>query len=432
MTQARVALLRTHKKNSNVTEIVDRIWHKQHTESGKAMYELCINLKGFYIKAGQFIGCKVDLVPQQVCESLSRLQDKVPAMKPEMVRQIIETEFSPRTLKDLFQEIDLESTLGSASIAQVHRGRLRTPHQENDGKGQEIAVKVQFPDAERKMRADFWNLRKLAAILEKYDLPVQLSGAIDELEGQVKLEFDFRNEAKFMDAISDNLKSMKRQVCIPRSVPGLVTKRVLVMDYLEGVQLAELSRLTQAYSERARKAAARRILTRLSKAYGRMMLVDGVFQADGHPGNILVMKNGTVGLLDYGQSKVLTEDQRLAFARMVCALNDKKDEDVLTAMDMMGVLTKNPHQASRLKHASNMFDTLGSLDAFSAESVLKLNPITRFPTDYFLVVRVIQLLRALAHNMEVDDFSCVHQWQGYAGTAIKNAKRGQSVDIKGI
>jgi len=418
-TQARVNLLELQGQQD--TQRVVDIWKKRHTRAGKEMFDLCIDLQGFYIKAGQFMGSRGDFMPMEVCESLAALQDQVPPMSAAQARRVIERELAPRSINDIFSEIDLDTPIGSASIAQVHKGYLRKGAPGVNKDGTPVAVKIQYPDAERKMTSDFRNLRKLASVLQVTDLKFDLVSAVDELESQVRLEFDFTREARVMDGIADNLKGIQRRVKIPRSVPGLVTKRMLVMDYLDGVQVTRLGNYN--LSESQRKMAAKRILTRLSEAYGRMMLTDGLFQADGHPGNILVMKGGTVGLLDYGQSKALDEHERLNFAKMIVALNQKDKHKVVQAMGSLGIVTEKQHVQSQCQHAYNMFDTLGEIDAFGPDSVLKANPIKEFPRDFFFVLRVVQLLRGLAHGMGVDDFSCAHQWKPFARAALKHRQR---------
>jgi predicted unusual protein kinase regulating ubiquinone biosynthesis (AarF/ABC1/UbiB family) len=424
-TQARVKLLAVQGPKND--QRVADIWKARHKNAGKDMLSLCIDLQGFYIKAGQFMGSRGDFIPLEICESLAALQDQVPPMKSEKARSVIERELAPLSIDDVFYDLDLEKPLGSASIAQVHKGHMRKRasrgrgnHDNSSSKGTPVAVKIQYPDAEKKMVSDFHNLRKLASVLQVTDLKFDLVSAVDELESQVRLEFDFRREASIMNGIADNLKRIERRVKIPRSVPGLVTKRMLVMDYLDGVQVTRLADCN--ISEAQRKIAAKRVLTRLSEAYGRMMLTDGIFQADGHPGNILVMKGGQVGLLDYGQSKILEEGQRLNFARMIVALNDKDKHKVVQAMSNLGIVTEKQHLQSQCQHAYNMFDTMGKMDAFGPNSVLKANPVKEFPGDFFFVLRVVQLLRGLAHGMGVDDFSCAGQWKPYARAALKRSK----------
>jgi len=197
------------------------------------------------------------------------------------------------------------------------------------------------------------------------------------------------------------------------------------MDYLEGVQVNELGKHAQL-SEKERRVASKRILTRLSEAYGRMIIVDGVFQADGHPGNILVMGGGTVGLLDYGQSKTLSDEQRLKFAEMILALNQSKQDKVVAAMSALGIVTAKSQHESQVQHAYNMFDTRGvTMDLFGPNSLLKANPVTEFPQEFFFVLRVVQLLRGLGHGMGVEDFSCASQWKPFAEHAVNHRGRNR-------
>ena len=122
------------------------------------------------------------------------------------------------------------------------------------------------------------------------------------------------------------------------------------------------TRLTGSLSEATKRMAARRILSRVSEAYGRMLLLDGLFQADGHPGNILVMKGGKIGLIDYGQSKQLPDSYRAAFAQLVLALARRDEQAISTALRGVGVVTDRdaPGDAPlRTKLAVGMFDTRG-------------------------------------------------------------------------
>lgn len=123
-----------------------------------------------------------------------------------------------------------------------------------------------------------------------------------------------------MDSVAQSLRKISNRVVVPRSIPGLVTPRVLVMHYMEGVPLRELGSKTKNLSARKKQAAKQIILSRISEAYGRMILEHGLFQADGHPGNILVQEGAKIALLDYGQSKHLPDKDRLAFAKVILAL----------------------------------------------------------------------------------------------------------------
>jgi predicted unusual protein kinase regulating ubiquinone biosynthesis (AarF/ABC1/UbiB family) len=124
-----------------------------------------------------------------------------------------------------------------------------------------------------------------------------------------------------MDAIASHLAPIRARVAVPRSIPGLVTRRVMAMTFMEGTPLTALADRVAHLPQWQRERAARIILANISEAYGRMVLGEGLFQADGHPGNILVRPGGAIALLDYGQSKQLPPGERAALARLIGALH---------------------------------------------------------------------------------------------------------------
>ncbi|PRW59732.1 putative aarF domain-containing kinase 1 [Chlorella sorokiniana] len=434
-------------------------WAAQHRKAAEQMYKLCVDLRGFYLKTGQFIGARGDFVPEQICRKLSLLHDQVPPMPAEQAREVIERELGV-PLAAVFEWIDLETPLGSASISQVHKAKLRCPGRqrrnrpflrpvwdllrggynaadivpsgrppvdmqlacEQAPKSGIVAVKVQYPDALPTMALDLSNIRLAAAFLSKTEIKFDLVSAVDELAAQIKLEFDFRREARIMDAVARQFEKLNHRIEVPRSVPSLVTDRLLVMNFLEGVPITRLERHTQNLSEATKRLAARRILSRVSEAYGRMLLLDGLFQADGHPGNILVMKGGKIGLIDYGQSKRLSDSYRAAFAQLVLAMDRGKEEDVAAALAGIGVVTEKEDPALKARLAYGMFDTRGKVDPFSPDSPIKKCGIQKFPPDMFFVLRVVQLLRGLATGMKVSNFSCANQWKPFAKEAEKQLK----------
>uniref|UniRef100_A0A7S1WZN2 LysM domain-containing protein n=1 Tax=Tetraselmis chuii TaxID=63592 RepID=A0A7S1WZN2_9CHLO len=374
LAQGRAKLMRM--RGRSVEEVKEMLWTPHHSWAGDEMYSLAIDLRGFYLKVFQFIGARGDFVPEPICRKLSRLHDEVPPMPPQQVKKIILKELGVSNIHDVFEWIDLEKPLGSASLAQVHKARLvrpgstmclALPHgrkgfpdpvtaihkvkpgetlfkiakansltireilaknpgldqdkllpgllislpvkpdaspsagtpqdvqrtvaacaaktsKENGAPDGVVVVKVQYPDASREMAMDLGNIRSFAYFLSKTELKFDLVSAVNELADQIRLEFFFKREARVMDTIAGHLKNIRRRVLVPTSVDGLVTDRMLVMQYLDGVQITKMQDKMDNLSPRARKMAARRVLTRVSEAYGRMLLLEGLFQADGHPG----------------------------------------------------------------------------------------------------------------------------------------------------
>lgn len=164
-----------------------------------------------------------------------------------------------------------------------------------------------------------------------------------------------------MDAIASHVADLKDELTVPRSVPGLVTRRVLAMGFVDGDQISRLGGRASRLPASARRAAAKKILSRLSRGYGAMILREGLFQADSHPGNILVRRGGRVALLDYGQSKQLPETDRLAFARLVLTMEKGYQRadgpTVAKALHELGLRFSKDDIDIQKKMAYGMFDT---------------------------------------------------------------------------
>ncbi|GJP40542.1 hypothetical protein CLOM_g211 [Closterium sp. NIES-68] len=427
-------------------------WQRQHEKGADILYALCTDMKGFFLKAGQFLA-KPDLSPLPWVAKLSSLHDSAPADPFPLVLRTIEAELGGAAWRDVWEWVE-EQPLGSASIAQVHRGRLRG--------GKEVAIKVQHAGSKPLMLMDLANLKAFAAFLQRTELNMDVMGALTELEKQIRYEFDFRREAAAMDTIQVSLagsaasgteaasqrqRTKKRwnllarpapaaaspsPVVVPRSVPGLVTKRLLVMDLIKGVPIMQMEEEMHKRGVDTKgffaMRAKRSIFRSLGAAYGLMILRDGHFQADPHPGNILICPDKKVALLDYGQTKRLPHTLRLNLARLILAVADKDMQRVGTLFKAVGIRTtltafEDPKSFHRM--SSLMFDTAASegvttSNPFSSESTLKRNGVEKFPEDLFFVVRTMQLLRGLAMGMGLNE-SLAEQWRSIAKQVIKEA-----------
>ena len=228
----------------------------------------------FHPLSGQLIALQA-FVPVIIRNKLSLLHDQMPPMPAEEVKSVIQNELNELgqgQISEIFEDLDLENVLGSASIAQVHRGRLR-----NENK--DVAVKVQYPDMEKIMISDLANFRLLGQVLQKTELKFDLIRPVDELKKQISMEFDFQAEALGMTEIRLALSKIK-SVTVPQVIPGLVTRRMLVMTYLEGLPMTSLERTLSNRGRRVVRQVGRKILKNLADCYGKMILTDGFFQAD--------------------------------------------------------------------------------------------------------------------------------------------------------
>ncbi|KAL5656385.1 hypothetical protein ACJX0J_035704, partial [Zea mays] len=291
---------------------LETMWERQHELGAEKMYSLCSELGGLFLKAAQILG-KPDLAPMAWVKRLVTLCDQAPSTPFDVVRDVVEKQLG-KNFDDMFEFFDVEP-VGSASIAQVHRARLKLSKTD-------VAVKVQHPGAEQLMMVDIRNMQAMALFLQKHDLNFDLFSATKEMEKQICYEFDFVREARAMERIREFLRvtNKKPPVMVPRVIPGMVSREVLIMEFIKGTPIMNLgNEMAKRGIDPGGKIAAmakQKILSDLTLAYGQMILKDGFFHADPHPGNILICKDTEVALLDYGQVKEMPEDLRLAYANL--------------------------------------------------------------------------------------------------------------------
>ncbi|PIA25184.1 hypothetical protein AQUCO_12300018v1 [Aquilegia coerulea] len=410
------------------------MWETQHEIAAEKIYLMCSQLGGFFLKAAQIIG-KPDLAPNAWVKRLVTLCDRAPSTPFQVVQLVFEKEFG-QSVGDLFERFDVEP-LGSASIAQVHRARLK-------GAKGDVAVKVQHPGVQDLMMVDIHNLQAFASYLQKTDIKFDLFSITKEMEKQIGYEFDFLREAAAMERIRHflALNNKKPPVLVPGVVRDMVTRRVLVMDFMDGIPILnlgdEIAKRGINPGGKIAAAAKQNILKSLTLAYGQMILKSGFFHADPHPGNILICKGSQVALLDYGQVKDLPDNLRLGYANLILAMSDNDPMRASQSYRELGIKTLSscvdePKEMLRL--AKTMFDTklpAGSkmLQPFSEDSSLKKISVQSFPEELFCVLRTVHLLRGLSVGMDID-FSCAEQWRPIAEEALHAAGRLKGENLKG-
>lgn len=424
--QLRVTLVKDAKRQ-------DEMWEKQHELGAEKMYSLCSELGGLFLKAAQILG-KPDLAPAAWVKRLVTLCDQAPATSFPVVQQIIEEELG-KQFGDIFERFDVDP-VGSASIAQVHRARLR--YAKTD-----VAVKVQHPGVEQLMMIDIRNLQAFVLFLQKTDIKFDLFSLTKEMEKQIGYEFDFLRESAAMERIRQFLhaNSRKAPVLVPRAIQGMVTRKVLIMEFIEGTPIMNLGKeIARRGIDPGGKIAAmakQKILKNLTLAYGQMILKDGFFHADPHPGNILICKDSEVALLDYGQVKHLPDKLRLGYANLVLAIADKDLQKVVRSYRELGIdtlSTCDDEERELFELAQRLFDTqlppgVTIMSPFSEDSSIKKISVQNFPEELFSVLRTMQLLRGLSVGLGIN-YSCAVQWRPVAEEILYKAGRLKEEDLK--
>ena len=323
-----------------------------------------------FIKLGQLVSTRPDLVGVKLATEFEQLQENVPADPPAVVRKLIETELG-RPIEELFAEFEPEA-MASASIGQVHRAKLHS--------GEAVVVKVIHADIEKKVAVDMDILAGLAQLAEMVPefRNYRPSAIVTEYQRTMRREMDFGREERNIQQFAHDFEG-DETVHFPRTYPALSTRRVLTMELLDGIKLSESERLKAAEidpDEVARRGAAICL---------KMIFDHGFYHADPHPGNLLVMDHCRIGLIDCGMVGRIDERLHEAISELLLALGDFDAEHMTTMIIRMG---KTPADLDRAALSLDVADFLSyyasqSLDRFDLSGALReiMEQIRRFARD---------------------------------------------------
>jgi ubiquinone biosynthesis protein len=284
------------------------------SQRGKALRSALDELGPTFVKFGQLLSMRPDILPPDIISVLRGLQDDVRPFPFEQVEQVIEAQLG-LTLERLFLEFD-QAPLAAASIGQVHRAVLPN--------GRRVVVKVQRPGAPRQIEADLALLYQAARIAKEriraFDF-IDARALVDEFARSIRQELDYRLEARNADAFRRNFAGHPH-VRIPRVFWSYTGERVLTLEYLEGIQVADLD--PEAYTLEERRDLA----YLMTEAWMTMIFRHGFFHGDPHPANILVLgRADLIGIVDFGLAGKLTDDDMSKLTRLfIDAANEQVDQ----------------------------------------------------------------------------------------------------------
>ena len=275
-----------------------------------------------FVKFGQVLSTRSDILPEGVLAELQKLQDTATPMPAGVAQGIIERELGA-PVDEVFASFD-PVPLGSASIGQVHRAVLRG--------GETVAVKVQRPEAPRRVEGDLELMRDFAALLDRRfgrSLFVDVRGLVAEFEVVIRRELDYGAEAENARRFAANFAGT--QVIIPGDLSRPVDPRVLTEEYIEGTRFRDIRPLTLTPSERRRVAAMG------ADAIFKMAFEDGFFHGDPHPSNLLLTPSGDLALLDFGMVGYMSQGDIEALSRLFIAVIQRDASAALRGLERLGV-----------------------------------------------------------------------------------------------
>jgi predicted unusual protein kinase regulating ubiquinone biosynthesis (AarF/ABC1/UbiB family) len=283
------------------------------------------------IKLGQLLSTRPDIIPPAYARALARLQDGIAPFPYAEVEKILTEELGVR-LSKAFEFID-EKPLAAASIAQVHRARLRD--------GREVAIKVQRPGIREQVLDDLQALGDIASFLAEHTEFAQRYNVdllFEEFRKSMLRELDFRQEAIHLNTIRRNLREIE-EICIPEPILGYSSARVLTMEFIGGTKITTLSPLARIDLDGERLADA------LFRAYLKQMLRDGMFHADPHPGNVFLV-NGKIALIDLGMVAHVSPGLQDRLLQLLLAVADNRAEDAAKTLLLLGEFREEADQAA--------------------------------------------------------------------------------------
>ncbi len=296
-----------------------------------------------FVKLGQVLSTRADLLPPAYLEALSRLQDNLEPFSFAEVERIIQEDFGMRLSKG-FASFEAEP-VAAASLGQVHRAQLRD--------AREVAVKVQRPNIRERMAEDLSTMEDIAEFLDRHTSAgpqFDFTQIVHEFRRALVQELDYQREAQNLVRIADNLRDFPR-IVVPRPIEDYTSGRVLTMELVKGRKVTSLTPLTRQAID------ADGIALELFRAYLHQIIVNGFFHADPHPGNVFLTDDDRVALLDLGLVSRLTPQRQDQLLKLLLAISEANGERATTLAMQMGEVRGEVDQARLLRDVQELLTT---------------------------------------------------------------------------
>lgn len=419
-------------------------WRLAHRRNAARMLALMTDLRGLWVKLGQYLSSRPDIMPQQYMDALARLQDGMPARPLAEVQATLTEDLKLADVSELERKFaSIEPTaLAAASIGQVHRGIMQD--------GSTVAIKVQHRGMREILSQDLTNMGVIMSWASYTAPELNIQDVLEEWTREVTNELHFDHEAQVMTEVRGNLARAGLPVTLPRVLPDLVGPRVLVMRFVKGIKASDGDALDAAGVDRET------IVARICEAYAQQIYVDGLFNGDPHPGNILIarrrdllgmephpesdaellallpasaraaVQRGELDamvaleraglaedyvpvLLDFGLTKRLNTQMRCAFGKLVVAGEELDYAMLLEAFDEMGMVFSNESASEDMENLQYMFrDAAPAAEARAARAKrdadkaaakaagkVEERKLNAWPRELMLFLRASELLQGL-------------------------------------
>lgn len=374
------------KEGRNVSE-------KKFRKHAEGALKTFVDLGPSYIKLGQWLSSRADLLPQPYLDVLESLQDDVLPEPFSDVRPILEKELG--SLDEVFDYFNPASISG-ASLGQVYRAGY---------KGQDVVVKISRPNIEETIGQNIYILKKLLPIAARFideNLRFSAEGMLSQFIETVYEEMDYRIEARNLLEIKNNLKNDK-SVIIPKVYLDRTSRHVITLEYLPGIKVTDIKTLDQHDIDRAK------LVYRIHRLFFKMLLRHSIFHADPHPGNISITSNGTIILYDFGMVGRLDDETRRRLVRLYLGLVDKDPVRTTDVLMELGTLETSVDRRLVEKGLELSIQSLHGkkVDRMEVKALQDLANKTlsrfpfRLPKNLALYMRMASILEGIYHYHDV-------------------------------
>ena len=347
-----------------------------------------------FVKFGQLLSTRPDLLPEAFIEEFTKLQDNVQPLRFEIIKEAVERELK-KSLSEAYANFN-EKPLASASIAQVHEATLHT--------GEKVVVKVQRPEIRKSIDTDVSLLAFLAGLLERYIPETRVIGPkviVEEFFRTLSYELDFLVEANNMAKTAENFKIIP-EIVVPKIYRTLCTQRVLTLEKLEGIRVNDLKGLDAAGIDR------KFIVSIGARGFFRSILIDGLFHGDLHGGNLFVLPGNRLGIIDFGIVGRLSKKSRDQLANMVMALLTEDYENLCYQYAELGAAAPSIDFESFQREVRNTLSpymglqmselNIGRILIEATKVATKYN--IKVPGDWMLVFKAILTVEGMGRTLD--------------------------------
>lgn len=379
---------------------------------GERVRNLFQELGTTFIKLGQIASTRRDLLPDSIIQELEKLQNQVPPFSSTEVNEILEKELGA-SIEIVFAEFK-EKPIASASIAQVHVARLHS--------GEKVAVKIQRPNIQKVIETDLEILLDLARLMDsKFDWAnnYNLLDMAEEFSRKLQLELDFTNEGRNTEKVADQCHK-EQSAKLPKIYWNYSTKRVLTMEFIDGIKINDLKKISELGYDR------KKVAENFANCMFQQIFIGGFFHGDPHPGNVVIMPGQEIGLIDFGLIGRLNQEMRFQFITLILSFRKGKTDAMIESLLKMGLFPDDvdiPLLTLDLEQMRDKYNDLPLSQFHLGEAVNELFQLTlrhhiQIPTEFTVLGKTLMTLESILCFLD-PEFNMMQFVEPYAEKIIK-------------